>query len=158
MPVLRHSRPTLRRCRGHSRLVPCPRTRVWLREAAAQRPHEGQDLGRGRRVAPVGKRWHRPACGTAVVASLTRVPVASLIQSLVSYNQPSLAFTDYPPHRAKGHAIGMIEATVKRVIAQGLKSYGMHWFRDGATAITALRAPDLNGHSHQFSRNLPLTT
>ena len=62
-------------------------------------------------------------------------------------------------HPAKGHAIGtgLIEATVKQPVAQRLKGCGMHWSRDGATAITALRAQDLNGHWHQFWRDLTLT-
>lgn len=74
----------------------------------------------------------------------------------MNYIQPRLAFTDYPPHRVKGHAIGtgLIAATVKQLVGQRLKGCGMHWSPDGATA---LRTQDLNGHWHQFWHDLSLT-
>jgi hypothetical protein len=34
----------------------------------------------------------------------------------------------------------------------------MHWCQHGATAITALRAQDLNENWHHFWNNLTLTT
>jgi hypothetical protein len=40
----------------------------------------------------------------------------------------------------------MIESTAKQLVALRLKGPGMHWSPHGATAITALRAQDLNGH------------
>lgn len=84
--------------------------------------------------------------------------LAAPIQSLVNYIQPRLAWMDYPRHREKGHAIGtgLMEATVKQLVAQRLKGCGMHWSEDGATAMTALRATDLNGHWHQTWKTLAL--
>jgi len=74
----------------------------------------------------------------------------------VNYIQPRWAFTDYPTHRAPGHAIGtgLTEGTVKQLVAQRLKGCGMHWSRDGATGIAALRAQDLHGHWHQTWKTL----
>ncbi len=110
--------------------------------------------------AAVSHLWKKG--GTGLIGELDRRQQRSLVrsagrqQSLVNYIQPRLAFTDDPPHRAQGHAIGtgLIEATVKQLVAQRLKGCGMHWSKSGATA---LRAQDLNGHWHSFWRNLPLT-
>lgn len=84
--------------------------------------------------------------------------LAASIQSLVNSIPPRLAWMDYPRHREKGHAIGtgLMEATVKQLVGQRLKGCGMHWSKDGATDITALRATDLNGHWHQTWKTLTL--
>lgn len=113
-------------------------------------------------AAAVSHLWEKG--GTGLLAELLssrrspESPLPAAIQSLVNDIQPRLAFTDDPPHRAKGHAIGtgLIEATVKQLVGQRLKGCGMHWSKGGATAITALRAQDLNGHWHRFWQTLSL--
>ena len=52
---------------------------------------------------------------------------------------------------------GMMESTGKQLVARRMQGCGMHWSRDGATVITALRAEDLNGHWHQLWAQLTLT-
>ena len=78
--------------------------------------------------------------------------------TLIRYVQPRLDRTDYPTYRSNGWQIGtgMIESTAKQLVGIRLKGPGMHWSHDGATAITALRAQDLNGLSHKFWKTLAL--
>ena len=77
---------------------------------------------------------------------------------LINYIQPRLDRTDYPDYRSRDWQIGtgMIESTAKQLVGVRLKGPGMHWCPHGATAITALRAQDLNGRWHSFWRNLVL--
>ena len=113
--------------------------------------------------AAVSHLWEKG--GTGLLAELLssraspEAPLPAPIQSLVNYVQPRLRWMDYPPHREQGHAIGtgLMEATVKQLVAQRLKGCGMHWSRAGATAITALRSADLNGHWHQTWKTLALS-
>ncbi|MFP5368556.1 MAG: hypothetical protein ACLGIS_17320, partial [Actinomycetes bacterium] len=69
------------------------------------------------------------------------------LEKLIHYLQPRLDRTAYPAYRAAGWPIGtgMIESTAKQLVGMRLKGPGMHWSREGATALTALRAHDLNG-------------
>ena len=101
----------------------------------------------------------RPSPTDATSRASPETPLPAPIQSLVNYIQPRLAWMDYPTHREQGHAIGtgLMEATVKQLVGQRLKGCGMHWSRDGATAITALRSTDLNGHWHQTWKTLALS-
>lgn len=80
------------------------------------------------------------------------------VESLIRYLQPKLDRTDYPAYRGSGWAIGtgMIESTAKQLVGQRLKGPGMHWCPHGATAITALRAQDLNGQWSSFWNSLAL--
>lgn len=82
------------------------------------------------------------------------------LTALIDYIQPRLERTDYPAYRAKDWQIGtgMVESTAKQLVAMRLKGPGMHWSRHGATAITALRAQDLNGDWHKFWKNLALAS
>lgn len=82
------------------------------------------------------------------------------LDALLKYIQPRLDLTDYPAYRAAGWQIGtgMIESTAKQLVGVRLKGPGMHWSPHGATAITALRAQDLNGAWHTFWRNLTLAS
>jgi hypothetical protein len=82
------------------------------------------------------------------------------LQSLINYLQPRLDRTDYPAYRAAGWQIGtgMMESTAKQLVAVRMKGPGMHWCRDGATAVTALRAYDLNGEWHSLWQHLSLAT
>lgn len=86
-------------------------------------------------------------------------PLPQSVQTLVNYIQPRLARMDYPRYRESGWPIGtgLMESTGKQLVVRRLKGCGMHWSRPGATAITALRTQDLNGHWHQFWTNLTLT-
>ena len=52
----------------------------------------------------------------------------------------------------------MIESTAKQLIAIRLKGPGMHWSTHGATAITALRAHNLNDNWNTFWKKLVLAT
>jgi hypothetical protein len=80
------------------------------------------------------------------------------LQKLYNYLHTRGDSTDYPTYRAKDWQIGtgMIESTAKQLVGQRLKGPGMHWSPEGATAITALRAQDLNGVWHTFWKNLRL--
>jgi len=81
-----------------------------------------------------------------------------ILDSLINYVQPRLDRTDYPTYRLHHCQIGtgMIESTAKQLVGIRLKGPGMHWSPHGATAITALRAQDLNGDWHSFWKNLTL--
>lgn len=80
------------------------------------------------------------------------------LDALINYVQPRLDRTDYPTYRSRGWKIGtgMIESTAKQLVALRLKGPGMHWSPHGATAITALRAQDLNNNWHNFWKTLAL--
>jgi len=82
------------------------------------------------------------------------------IQKLINYVQPKLDRTDDPGYRSQGWQIGtgMIESTAKQLVGLRLKGPGMHWSIHGATAMTALRAQDLNDNWHHFWKNLTLIT
>ncbi len=82
------------------------------------------------------------------------------LEALIPYVQPRLDQTDYPAYRANGWQIGtgMIESTAKQLVGMRLKGLGMHWTPHGATAITALRAQDLNKNWHTFWKTLNLAT
>lgn len=81
-----------------------------------------------------------------------------LVESLIGYLQPKLDRTDYPTYRGRNCQIGtgMIESTARQLVGLRLKGPGMHWCPEGATAMTALRAQDLNGHWHSFWKSLTL--
>lgn len=85
-------------------------------------------------------------------------PSLTALDSLINYIQPRLDRTDYPTFRSNDWQIGtgMIESTVKQLVGIRLKGPGMHWSPLGATAITALRAQDLNGVWHSFWNQLSL--
>lgn len=59
---------------------------------------------------------------------------------------------DYPGFRQRAWQIGtgMIESTCKQLVGLRLKGPGMHWSEQGALAVTALRATDLNGNWNSF--------
>ena len=80
------------------------------------------------------------------------------LQELINYVQPRLDRMDYPDYRARNWAIGtgMIESTAKQLVATRLKGPGMHWCPHGATAVTALRAKDLNHEWHTFWQTLTI--
>ena len=82
------------------------------------------------------------------------------VQRLINYLQPKLDRTDDPGYREQDWQIGtgMIESTAKQLVGLRLKGPGMHWSPPGATAITALRAQDLNENWHPFWKNLTLAT
>jgi hypothetical protein len=65
---------------------------------------------------------------------------------------------DYPHYRDQDWPIGsgMIESTGKQLVGTRLKGPGMHWCPHGATAVTALRAKDLNSQWHHFWKTLSL--
>ena len=80
------------------------------------------------------------------------------LDGLIHYLQPKLDRTDYPLYRRRGWQIGtgMIESTARQLVGVRLKGPGMHWCPHGATAMTALRAQDLNGRWHAFWKSLTL--
>lgn len=82
------------------------------------------------------------------------------IDGLINYVQPKLDRTHYPAYRAKDWQIGtgMIESTARQLVGLRLKGPGMHWHPAGATAMTALRAQDLNGCWQHFWKSLTLAT
>lgn len=80
------------------------------------------------------------------------------LDALIHYVQPRLDRMDYPHYRAQDWPIGsgMIESTGKQLVGTRLKGPGMHWCPHGATAVTALRAKDLNSQWHPFWKTLTL--
>lgn len=74
------------------------------------------------------------------------------LKELESYVAGKAHHMDYPNAKLRGWQIGsgMIESTCKQLVAQRLKGPGMHWSEQGALAITALRATDLNGQWNTF--------
>ncbi len=97
--------------------------------------------------------------GGAVVAawlkrqiSRRRGKTRQAIEGLHAYVADKVHHMDYPRARQNGWQIGsgMIESTCKQLVAQRLKGPGMHWSEQGALAITALRATDLNGNWDVF--------
>ena len=74
------------------------------------------------------------------------------LKELESYVAGKAHHMDYPNAKLHGWQIGsgMIESTCKQLVAQRLKGPGMHWSEQGALAITALRATDLNGQWNTF--------
>ena len=82
------------------------------------------------------------------------------VDRLLQYVRPRTHLMDYPTYRAQGWQVGtgMIESTGKQLVGIRLKGPGMHWSEQGALAVTALRAIDLNGQWHPFWKNLTLST
>ena len=82
------------------------------------------------------------------------------LNGLITYVQTKQHLMDYPGYRAAGWQIGtgMIESTGKQLVGLRLKGPGMHWSEQGALAVTALRAIDLNGGWHNYWNSLVLTT
>lgn len=80
------------------------------------------------------------------------------LESLLGYLRERLDQTNYPAYRAREWLIGtgMMESTAKQLVGVRLKGPGMHWCVPGATAITALRAQDLNGCWHTCWKTLTL--
>lgn len=78
------------------------------------------------------------------------------LNSLLGYFHTRIGETDYPKYREHEWQIGsgMIESTAKQLIGIRLKGPGMHWSIHGASAITALRAHNLNNHWHTTWKNL----
>ena len=77
---------------------------------------------------------------------------------LIDYVCNHLPQMDYPGYRASGYAIGtgMMESTARQLVGLRLKGPGMHWSQEGALAVTALRATELNGQWDQFWASNPL--
>lgn len=80
------------------------------------------------------------------------------VEELYAYVEDKAHLMRYPIAQQNGWQIGsgMIESTCKQLVAQRLKGPGMHWSEQGALAITALRATDLNGHWNAFWNTLSL--
>jgi hypothetical protein len=82
------------------------------------------------------------------------------LEELHAYVADKVQRMDYPNAQRNGWQIGsgMIESTCKQLVAQRLKGPGMHWSEQGALAITALRATDLNGNWNEFWNTLSIKT
>lgn len=82
------------------------------------------------------------------------------IRELLAYIEPRTDLMKYPEYRARGLQIGtgMMESTCRQLVGLRLKGPGMHWTEQGALAVTALRATDLNQSWHQFWAALTLAT
>lgn len=82
------------------------------------------------------------------------------LEKLIQYLSGHICRTAYPAYRTSGWQIGtgMMESTCKQLVGQRLKGPGMHWTEQGAIAITALRATDLNGKWNTFWNSLVLST
>jgi len=78
------------------------------------------------------------------------------LNSLLGYFHTRIGETNYQSYREMDWQIGsgMIESTAKQLVGIRLKGPGMHWSIHGASAITALRAHNLNGNWHTTWKNL----
>lgn len=81
------------------------------------------------------------------------------LEELQNYVAGQVDHMDYPNYRSQGWQIGsgMIESTCKQLVGLRLKGPGMHWSENGALAVTALRATDLNGKWKTFWNSLVLS-
>lgn len=115
-------------------------------KAWAERALEQLATGGGRGLVD----WLRPQ------RSSLRGKRRTALNSLLAYIEPRQSLMDYPDYRARGWKIGtgLMESTVKQLVAVRLKGPGMHWSEQGAVALTALRAQRINSHWHQFWSNL----
>ncbi len=82
------------------------------------------------------------------------------LEKLINYLTGQVSRMDYPTYRSSGWQIGtgMMESTCKQLVGQRLKGPGMHWTEQGAIAITALRATNLNQKWATFWNSLLLST
>jgi hypothetical protein len=80
------------------------------------------------------------------------------VNSLLGYFRSRLGLTDYPEYHRHGWQIGtgMIESTARQLVGLRLKGPGMHWSPPGASAITALRAHNINHNWHNLWKNLTI--
>lgn len=78
------------------------------------------------------------------------------LNSLLGYFRSRVGITDYHIYRDHNWQIGsgMIESTAKQLVGIRLKGPGMHWSPLGASAITALRAHNINNNWHSLWKNL----
>ncbi|MCA9085139.1 MAG: hypothetical protein KDA81_13840, partial [Planctomycetaceae bacterium] len=117
------------------------RIREWTDEALGQLRHHG---GEGLVT------WLQP--------QLTglRTKKRKVLTALLGYFQSRLGITDDPTHRKHDCQIGtgMFESTPKQLVGLRLKGSGMHWSPAGASAITALRAHNLNNNRHNLWKTL----
>lgn len=110
----------------------------------------------------LGRLRHRGGTGLVEWLKPQKTDIADgprkALDGLINYIGPRGCLTEYATYRSKGWQIGtgMMESTVKQLVGIRLKGPGMHWSRHGATAITALRAQDLNGAWSQFWKTLAL--
>ena len=80
------------------------------------------------------------------------------LNSLMGYFRSRVGLTAYPAYRENIWQIGtrMIESTAKQRVGIRLKGPGMHWSPAGASAVTALRAHNINNNGHAVWKNLVL--
>lgn len=80
------------------------------------------------------------------------------LDDLLRYLRNNLDRTDYARYRREGWQIGtgMMESTVRQLVCLRIKGSNMHWSDRGATAMTGLRAQQLNGRWHEFWATRPL--
>ena len=80
------------------------------------------------------------------------------LNSLLGYFRSRVGLTAYPIYRENEWQIGsgMIESTAKQLVGIRLKGPGMHWSPAGASAITALRAHNINNNWHSVWKSLVL--
>lgn len=78
------------------------------------------------------------------------------MKSLLGYFGSRVGLTNYPAYRDNNWQIGsgMIESTAKQLVGIRLKGPGMHWSPAGASAVTALRAHNINNNWHALWKNL----
>ena len=74
------------------------------------------------------------------------------LNSLLGYFRNRVGITDDPVYRNHNWQIGsgMIESTARQLVGIRLKGPCMHWSPLGASAITALRAHNINNNWHQL--------
>lgn len=80
------------------------------------------------------------------------------MNSLLGYFRSRVGITDYAIYRDHEWQIGsgMIESTAKQLVGIRLKGPGMHWSPAGASAVTALRAHNINNNWHAIWKSLVL--
>jgi hypothetical protein len=82
------------------------------------------------------------------------------LQNLHDYVEARSSQMDYSRYREQGWPIGtgIMESSCKQLVGMRLKGPGMHWTEQGALAVTALRAIELNEKWDKFWSELVLAT
>jgi len=128
---------------GQALFKDTPAIKGWVDDALERLRHQGGD----------GLvEWLQPQL------SGLRAKKRAALTGLLGYFGSRIGITDYPDYRSHGWQIGtgMIESTAKQLVGIRLKGPGMHWSRLGASAITALRAHNLNNNWHTLWNRLLL--
>lgn len=87
-----------------------------------------------------------------------RSTALTILDELIAYIEPRIAFMDYYEYRAGDYVIGsgLMESTCKQIVGQRLKGSGRQWSERGALAMATLISYRLNRDWQAFWATNPL--